>query len=113
MLKTVSPTEQDDQQTAAIKKRLKVNLGQYMRDKNLQADKGERKQTFKDHIKEYFWMLWDGLDFFGFDDTKLARLNGKKTSYLDKFKNKKWVGMTLISLIIIVLVFARETRKLG
>ena len=51
-------------------------------------------------------MLWDGLDFFGFDDTKLARLNGAKTSYLDKFKNKKWILMTMIVIVIGAPVFA-------
>ena len=51
-------------------------------------------------------MLWDGLDFFGFDDTKLARLNGAKTSYLDKFKNKKWIVMTFTVIAVTCYVFA-------
>ena len=59
------------------------------------------------------WMLWDGLDFFGFDDTKLARLNGVKTSYLDKFKNKKWMFMTFIVIVIATVVGMKETSKLG
>lgn len=58
-------------------------------------------------------MLWDGLDFFGFDDTKLARLNGVKTSYLDKFKNKKWMFMTFIVIVIATVVGMKETSKLG
>ena len=58
-------------------------------------------------------MLWDGLEFFGFDDTKLERLNGAETSYFDKFKNKKWLGVTMVTMIIAVYVFANETSKLG
>lgn len=58
-------------------------------------------------------MLWDGLDFFGFDDTKLARLNGVKTSYLDKFKNKKWMFMTFIVIVISTVVGIKETSRLG
>ena len=49
-------------------------------------------------------MMWDGLDFFGFDDTKLARLNGVKTSYIDKFKNKKWLASTIVGIIIVFMV---------
>ena len=58
-------------------------------------------------------MLWDGLIFFGFDDTKLARLNGSPTSYLDKFKNKKWLATTLLGISIVSLVLASSTSKLG
>lgn len=58
-------------------------------------------------------MVWDGLIFFGFDDTKLARLNNVKTSYFDKFKNKKWLMFTSLSLLIIVFVLTSEVSKLG
>ena len=49
-------------------------------------------------------MLWDGLTFFSFDDTKLARLNGKRTSYFDKFRNKKWVLGTILAVFIVAYV---------
>ena len=58
-------------------------------------------------------MWWDGLIFFGYDDTKLPRLNGKKTSFTDKFRNKKWMMVTLISLFVITFVLATSIRKLG
>ena len=58
-------------------------------------------------------MLWDGLMFFGFDDTKLARLNGAKTSYLDKFKNKKWLIKNIIGLTIVLYVILGSLSKLG
>ena len=58
-------------------------------------------------------MLWDGLTFFGFDDTKLARMNGAKTSYLDKFKNKKWLIKNVIGVCIVFYVILNSVSKLG
>ena len=58
-------------------------------------------------------MYWDGLIFFGFDDTKLARLNHAKTSVLDKFKNKKWMGKNLIGLGVVMYVLLSSFSKLG
>ena len=58
-------------------------------------------------------MLWDGLGFFGFDDTKLARLNGAKTSYLDKFRNKKWLVRNVVGAIIVLYVLVSTISKLG
>ena len=40
-------------------------------------------------IDRYFFIIWDGLHFFGFEMEKLQRLKGKKESYCDKFTNKK------------------------
>ena len=31
--------------------------------------------------------MWDGLGFFGFDERKIARLEGKPVRFLDKFKS--------------------------
>ena len=58
-------------------------------------------------------MWWDGLIFFGYDDTKLPRLNGKKTSFTDKFRNKKWMMISIISICVITFVLATSIRKLG
>ena len=58
-------------------------------------------------------MLWDGLVFFGFDDTKIPRMNGSKTSYLDKFKNKKWLATTIIGVVIVISVLSSSLGKLG
>ena len=79
----------------------------------LASDKGTPKSTLCDQIKAYLWMLWDGLEFFGFDDTKLARLNGHPTSYMDKFKNKKWIGTTVLGLTIVLYVLISSIEKLG
>ena len=59
-------------------------------------------------------MLWDGLEFFGFDDTKIPRLMaGSKTSYLDKFKNKKWLASTILGVVIVSFVLNTSLEKLG
>ena len=58
-------------------------------------------------------MLWDGLVFFGFDDTKLERLNGKKPELIDKFKSTKWLLKTTILAILIVAVIMSSLSKLG
>ena len=45
-------------------------------------------------------MWWDGLLFFAFDDTKLARLEGKVSKFTDKFQNKKWLITTILGLLV-------------
>ena len=55
-------------------------------------------------MKDYIWMWWDGLIFFGYDDTKLPRLDGAKTKFTDKFRNKKWLMITTTSVLVILYV---------
>jgi hypothetical protein len=57
-------------------------------------------------------MLWDGLTFFGFDDTKLGRLKGEPVSVWDKFKNKKWLISMFIAFAVIIFVLSTELSKL-
>ena len=80
---------------------------------SLARDEGQRKQSQWAYFKEYMWMVWDGLDFFGFDDTKLPRLRGVKPSIYDKFKNKKQVSVFAIMLAIAILIITRESSKIG
>lgn len=63
-----------------------------------------KPESFCSNILEYLFIIWDGSEFFTFDDTKLNRLNGKKTSFLDKFKNKKWVLQSALSLAIVIYI---------
>ena len=84
-----------------------------LKDLNLAADKGRIKNSKWSHFKEYIWMLWDGLEFFGFDDSKLARLRGAKTSVLDKFKNKKRLFFILLMFLIACYIVIREFGKIG
>ena len=64
-------------------------------------------------FKEAMWWLWDGLEFFGFDDTKLERLNGHPTSYMDKLKNKKFLATTSLGFTIVCYVIISSASKLG
>ena len=50
------------------------------------------KDSLKDYLFNYIFLLWDGLGFFGFDDNKLERLKGKKPNWYDRFTNKRWVS---------------------
>jgi hypothetical protein len=54
------------------------------------------ENNLKDYFYNYLFLLWDGLGFFGFDDNKLERLNGKKPKWYDRFSNKRWVLLNLI-----------------
>ena len=53
---------------------------------------------------DYTLLLWDGLGFFGFDDTKLERIKGKPVKFTDKCTSMKWVLMTLISLVVLIFI---------
>ena len=58
-------------------------------------------------------MIWDGLEFFSFDDSKLARLRGAKTSVFDKFKNKKKLFMMTMLVSIAMYIILKESSKVG
>lgn len=62
---------------------------------------------------EYNLMLWDGLGFFGFDDTKLERLNGVPVTFFSKFSSYKWVIMTTTAWVVILIVVFTEFGKIG
>lgn len=57
-------------------------------------------------------MIWDGLSFFGFDDTKLARLKGKPIQFRDKVFSTKWSTKILTLISIVVFVLAVNLSKL-
>jgi hypothetical protein len=57
--------------------------------------------------------MWDGMGFFGFDDTKLARLKGKKVTFMTKFSSPKSLFFSLLSLSIVLFVIISEAATLG
>jgi len=65
------------------------------------------KQRFE-NLYDYLLLLWDGLGFFGFDETKLGRLEGKPVTFLTKFKSKRWVIISLISIVVVLVVVSSE-----
>ena len=59
-------------------------------------------------------MIWDGLGFFGFDDTKLARLNKNgQYAFTDKCTSFKWLAKTILAMVIIIAVITSQTKNLG
>ena len=68
--------------------------------------------TWQELLYDYSLMVWDGLGFFGFDDTKLDRLRGKKVTFFTKFKSVKWSVATLMTLTAVLYVVGTESSKL-
>lgn len=59
-------------------------------------------------------MVWDGLPFFGFDDTKLARLNKNgHYEFTDKCTSFKWMAFTLGSFSIAIAIIASQVKNIG
>ena len=59
-------------------------------------------------------MLWDGISFFGFDDTKLKRIRlKKKPSVTDKCSSKRWIVVSLITVILAIEILSTEINALG
>ena len=69
--------------------------------------------TLKDYFYEYSLLMWDGLGFFGFDDTKIARLRGVKVTFWTPFTSKKQTVILIISIIVAVNLILNEVKKLG
>ena len=64
-------------------------------------------------LSDYLFMWWDGLIFFTFDDTKLARLDGKPTHFTDKFKNKKWLISTVVGITLGLYIIISYAQMIG
>lgn len=61
----------------------------------------------------YLLLLWDGLSFFGFDDTKLDRLKGHPVTFFSKFTSLRWIVITFGSLIGALVILSIEIGKYG
>jgi hypothetical protein len=58
-------------------------------------------------------LIWDGLGFFGFDDTKLARLKGVPVTFLSKFSSFRWIILSASSFVFTVAILILEGKNLG
>ena len=58
-------------------------------------------------------IMWDGLGFFGFDDTKLDRLKGVPVTFKTKFSSAKAIILSLLALVVITYVILKEAWNLG
>jgi hypothetical protein len=59
-------------------------------------------------------MVWDGLPFFGFDDTKLARLNKNgEYAFCDKCTSFKWMAFTITTFGVVIAIISSQAKNLG
>lgn len=58
-------------------------------------------------------MLWDGLGFFGFDDTKLSRVKGNPVKFTDKCTSKTWIITTLITFVVGIYIVIGQIENLN
>ena len=73
-----------------------------------------KERTWKQLAYESGLIIWDGLGFFGFDETKLPRLTrGGKYYYTDKCTSIKWVLGSIAAFVVIVAVIASQVKNLG
>jgi len=73
----------------------------------------KRQSTVWEMFHDYSLMLWDGLGFFGFDNTKLARLRGQKVTFLTQFKSFWWMATSFITVFAVFYVSIIEFSKLN
>jgi hypothetical protein len=67
----------------------------------------------KNCCKNYLWLLWDGVGFFGATDLKLDRLKGIKPRWYDPFKNKRWMTLNLIVFLMVTIILKQSFETLG
>ena len=58
-------------------------------------------------------MMWDGLGFFGFSDTKLGRLQGKKVNWCTPFLSWFNTPLLIIGLTVMMVIIISEVDNLG
>lgn len=70
-------------------------------------------REFKEFLYPFLLIVWDGMGFFGFDDTKLARLRGVPVTFLSKFTSVRWIIFTIGSLLAALAILVIEGMKFG
>jgi len=58
-------------------------------------------------------MMWDGLGFFGFSDTKLARIKGKKVTWCTPLLSWKGTPLLMIGAVVAIYIVVSEAHNLG
>ena len=72
-----------------------------------------KKFSCKEALGHYMFFLWDGLAFFGFDDTKLARIKTGKAKFTDKLTSKKYVTILGATLLVAIWLIVVEVSRFG
>jgi hypothetical protein len=80
----------------------------------MKEDEKEKKNALtKEIIREYMLMMWDGLGFFGFSETKLGRLKGKKVTWCTPFMSWSNTPLLFIGLAVMAAIIIMEVDNLG
>ena len=64
-------------------------------------------------MKNYLFMLYDGMGFFDFHFNKLPRLRGHKESILDKFRDRKKIASLFVFSCVAIVVVFQEIATVG
>ena len=64
-------------------------------------------------FSQYALLMWDGLGFFGFSDTKLDRLKGKKVNWCTPILSWKTTPLLIIGIIAGLYIIITEVNNLG
>ena len=60
-------------------------------------------------LKEFIYLLWDGIHFFSYNDNKLNRLRkGQEDKWYDRFRNKRWVLFKIVIISVAVAIFLSQ-----
>ena len=83
-------------------------------DQKVDEEGSPQRKTSESLAYDSALMIWDGLPFFGFDETKLARLtkNGKY-AFTDKCTSIQWILGTIASLGLFIAVIISQAKNLG
>ena len=65
------------------------------------------------NISNCVYAIWDGLDFFSFEEKDLIFFKGKPVKWYHKFYNKEWLLSNVLLFVIFVFVIVREVDTLG
>jgi hypothetical protein len=57
--------------------------------------------------------MWDGLGFFGFDDTKLDRIKGKEVGWCTPLLSIKSTPLMIIGIVVMAYIIINEAGNLG
>jgi len=72
-----------------------------------------RKESCWLKFKEIMFLFWDGFAFFGTDDNKLNRLEGKPPRWYDPFCNWRWMLANTIGCTVAIVILMKESSEFG
>jgi hypothetical protein len=71
------------------------------------------RKSYNDNAKEFIFLTWDGMGFFGHDGNKIDRMKNKPVSWKDPFFNRRWLLFKAIFVFLLIRVTLSQYSKLG